>query len=128
MATSKYGMNGRGGGGGGGQRTSSTSNATKTTGKVLAGSDLTSPKSPEAVFNSQLCHRLCWGSWVASLLCLGFCTGHMGTVPSTLEQDLAAGKVLREHLVQPFLLCIPLHRGRKKSSLPNSCKNTFPNP
>lgn len=46
VATSKYGMNGRGGGGG--QRTSSTSNTTKTTGKVLAGSDLTSPKSPEA--------------------------------------------------------------------------------
>lgn len=47
VATSKHGMNGRGSGGGG-QRTSSTSNTTKTTGKVLAGSDLTSPKSPEA--------------------------------------------------------------------------------
>lgn len=45
MATSKYGVNGRGGGG---QGTSSTSKATKTTGKVLAGSDLTSPKGPEA--------------------------------------------------------------------------------
>ena len=48
VAASKYGMNGRGSGGGGGQRTSSTSNTTKTTGKVQAGSDLTSPKRPEA--------------------------------------------------------------------------------